>query len=88
MPLPNPAEDIFLVGVEVASSSEEPSTPEEIKTDFTGEEAFDDDKETHVPITPSGPAGIAPDESGAESSMWSNEGDEPVAPGLSTPDEL
>ena len=29
-------------------------------------------------------AGIAPDESGAESSMWSNEGDEPVAPGLAT----
>jgi hypothetical protein len=59
----------------------------EIKTDDMSEEAsLEDDKETNVPITPSGPVANVHTtiESVGESSAWS---DDAMAGAISTPDD-
>jgi hypothetical protein len=92
MPCPNPAEDIFLPGrtdyPASVESVETSMTPMEIKTDELSEEASDDDKETNVPITPSGPVDTLQltEESIGESSNWSHE-DDMNNTVVSTPDE-
>ena len=80
LPKANPAEDLFLPQTseapETPSDEELMSTPAELKSGEDSTEELEDDKETIVPITPSGPAGpleeSGSDEPGPEA--WSHEG--------------
>ena len=91
LPLPNPAEDLFLP-TSTSQHDEEEEEEYRVKEEFRGEESIEEDeeyvddeedKETHVPITPSGPiANLAEESSSEEAAGWTTEG----ATSVSTPD--
>lgn len=55
MPLANPAEDIFLQDIQVAATSASDEHSFEIRSVEKSVNEFEDDKETIVPFTPTGP---------------------------------